>query len=267
MYLRPFHSLLLLIVLINPVFAGQTLVLVHGYLSDGIAWRETGIVSALHQAGWQDAGDLFPAGPVPGGRPPHNPSERYVYTVTLPSEAPLPVQAQWLDFYLHDLRARHPDNSLILIGHSAGGVVARLTLVSSKLPIKGLITIASPHLGTDAAEDGVMLSNSPFSWVAPIMGLDTINRSEDLYRDLVREYPATPLFWLNRTPHPKAFYLSILRVGGDDWVPPYSQDMNNIPALRGQAITVTTRGTHRLHPGDGPLLVFWLEKLLAPRKD
>lgn len=268
MYLRLFFIFLLFSFTHLPAYAGgQTMVLIHGYLSDGLIWRDTGIVYILHQAGWQDAGDLFPAGPVPARLPPPNPKERYVYTVTLPSEAPLPVQAHWLEFYLRELQPRHPDNQLILVGHSAGGVVARVVMVTNRFPIMGLITIASPHLGTDAAEDGLMLSNSPVGWVAPLLGLGTLNRSEDLYRDLTREYPAMPLFWLNRTPHPpQAFYLSIIRLAGDGWVPPYSQDMNNIPALTGKAITVTTRGEHGLHPGDGYLLASWLEKLVVVRE-
>ena len=242
-------------------YAGQTVVFVHGYLADGSDWRFSGIIPALQSAGWLDGGNWFPQGPPPPIPP--SQSERYVYTVTLPSEAPLPIQAQWLDFYLQPISHRHPHNDLILVGHSAGGVVARLVMVSGKIPIQGLITIASPHLGTDKAEVGAQLSNSPFSWVAPFLGLGTINRSEELYWDLVREYPATPLFWLNRQPHPKnAFYVAIVRVGDDQWVPPYSQDMNNVPALQGRALTITTVGTHSLHPADGALLVSLLDRLL-----
>ncbi len=260
---RHLFSLLFMWLLFNvPTYAGQTVVLIHGYLADGSGWRPTGIVYALQQAGWQDAGHWFPRGPLPAIPP--RPRGRYVYTVTLPSEAPILTQAQWLDFYLEHIDNWHPDNDLILVGHSVGGVVARLTMVNGKLPIQGLITIASPHLGTDKAEWGAQLSNSPFSWIAPFVGLNTINRSEGLYWDLVREYPATPLFWLNRQPHPQhAFYVSIVRVGGDKWVPPYSQDMNDIPALHGKALTITTGGTHHLHPADGPLLASLLDRLLT----
>lgn len=243
-------------------YAGQTVVLVHGYLADESDWRFSGIVPALQAWGWQDGGNWFPQAPPPPILPYQ--SKRYVYTVTLPSEAPLSVQAQWLDFYLQRIKHRHPDNDLILVGHSAGGVVARLVMVSSNISVQGLITIASPHLGTDKAEVGTQLSNSPLSWIAPFLGLDTINRSEGLYWDLVREYPATPLFWLNRQPHPEnAFYASIVRVSDDQWVPPYSQDMNNVPTLQGKSLTITTGGTHSLHPADGPLLGSLLDRLLT----
>lgn len=263
MNLKRTVNLIFLSLIFTTVYAGQTVVLVPGYLSDSRVWRETEIVYTLQRAGWQDGGDLFPWGTT--GKIPSNPDEHYVYAVNLPSEAPLPVQAQWLDFYLHQLQRRHPDNTLILIGHSAGGVVARLTMVVSRAPVTGLVTIASPHLGTDAAEDGLRLTHSPVGWFAPWLGLGTLNRSQELYRDLVREYPATPLFWLNRQPHPDAFYASIVRVGGDDWVPPYSQDLNDVPALHGQALTLTTIGTHSLHPADGPIIVSLLTKLLNER--
>jgi pimeloyl-ACP methyl ester carboxylesterase len=263
-YLRLF-SLLIFTISISAQ-AGQTLVLVHGYLADGSLWRPSGIVGALQQGGWQDAGHLFPNGTLPGWTAPSL-TGRYLYTVTLPSsEAPLMVQTQWLSQYLHFLQAKHPDNSLILVGHSAGGVVARLSMIHSGLAVKGLITISSPHLGTDKAEWAVLASNSPFSWFAPFFGMDTINRSEGLYWDLIRETPSTALFWFNRQPHPQARYISVVRVGkaigvGDDLVPAYSQDMNHVPALAGRAITVTSIGTHSLQPSDGYLLVSLLKSL------
>jgi len=260
MFLR-LHSLLLISLLSLPTYAGQTVVLVHGYLGDGSTWRPLGLVSALQATGWQDAGHLFPNGPLPRPIAPTS-QERYVYTVTLPSEAPLPTQAQWLDFYLRKLKAKHPNNSLILVGHSAGGVVARLVMVVSGIPIQGLITIASPHLGTEKAEWGTWLNNSPIGWMAPFLGLDTINRSQGLYWDLSREHPASLLFWLNRQPHPQAFYISIVRAEGDEWVPPYSQDMNVVPALRGLAMTKTVASQHSLHPFDGPLIASLLKERL-----
>jgi len=100
-------TLCLILLFSLPTYAGQTLVLIHGYLNDGSTWRPLGIVSALQPAGWQDAGHLFPGGPLPKMTLP-NSLERYVYTVTLPSEAPLATQAQWLDLYLRHLQTRHP---------------------------------------------------------------------------------------------------------------------------------------------------------------
>ena len=216
-------------------YAGKTVVLVHGYLGDDSSWHANGIVAALQHYD--------------------------TYTVNLPSEAPLVVQAQYLDVYLRDIKAKHPQNSLVLVGHSAGGVVARLVMVRSGIAIEGLITISSPHLGTDKAELAYNMSNSPFAWIASFFGLNTINRSRDLYRDLMREHPSSLIFWLNRQPHPKAFYASIVRIVGDKWVAPYSQDLNDVPALRGLATTITSVGTHHLQPADGAILVDLLNRM------
>ncbi len=253
--------ILILIFLISvPTYASHILVFVHGYLGDGGEWRPTGIINTLQHNGWQDAGHLFPQGPALSMIQPIA-TVNYIYTVTLPSEAPLSSQAQWLDVYLRTLQQRHPDSSLIIVGHSAGGVVARLVMVAGKIPVQGLISIASPHLGTNKAELGAEISNSPAGWITPMLGLGTINRSQGLYRDLIRERPYTLLFWLNRQPHPQTSYISVIRTG-DNWVAPYSQDMNNVVALKGLSETVVTVGKHSLNPSDGPLLVTLLSKFL-----
>ncbi|OQW91599.1 MAG: hypothetical protein BWK79_16525 [Beggiatoa sp. IS2] len=241
-----------------PVYAGQTAVLIHGYWSDGSDWRKLGIVQALQLAGWQDAGHALPYGILPAWGYP-NATGNFVYTVTLPAEAPLPVQVSWLGTYLQGLHARHPDNDLVLVGHSAGGVVARLAMVVTGAPVRTLVTIASPHLGTDAAELGLEITHSPAGWFLPFLGGNTLLRSEGLYRDLVREYPGTLLFWLNRQSHPEARYISIVRIGvrvgtGDHIVPIYSQDLNYVPALSGKSTTISSIGFHGLQPADGPLL-------------
>ncbi len=247
-----------------PTFVGaEILVLVHGYLSEGNIWRATGIAQTLDQAGWQDQGELFPDG-IWAVKPSTSQTAGLLYTANLPSEAPLPVQAEGLAYYLYQLRKRHPDHDFVLIGHSSGGVIARLTLLTHSLPISAVITIASPHLGTDKAELGRWLSDSPAGWFAPLLGLSTLNRSHDLYLDLMREHPSTPLFWMNRQPHPPIFYASIVRAAGDRWVPPYSQDLNDVPALRGKALTLVTAADHSLHPADAVSLLSLLNQRPLP---
>ncbi len=255
-----FITLITFFLISVPTYANYTLVLIHGYLGDGSNWRPVGIINTLQHNGWQDAGHLFPNGPSLGLIQP-NSNNNYIYTVTLPSEAPLSIQAQWLDMYLQNLQQRHVDNSLVLVGHSAGGVVARLVMVAGKIKVKGLISIASPHLGTYKAELGADINNSPAGLITPMLGLGAINRSQGLYYDLIRERPNSLLFWLNRQPHPKGFYVSIIR-NADDWVAPYSQDMNNVSALHGLSKTITTIGNHSLNFSDGKLLVNLLNKLL-----
>lgn len=245
---------------------GEALVLIHGYLGNSDNWRDSSITNQLEAAGWQDGGLLRPGwhgvGWPPGGKT--------YYTVALPTEAPLLVQLSHFAAYLELVHARHPGESLVLVGHSAGGVLARLYMV--QYPGAGvdvLVTIASPHLGTETAEIGAVIGSTPLAWLAPFLGAGVFNRSQALYRELVRERPGSLLFWLNRQPHPDALYVSIVRENdsllgfGDLLVPTWSQDMNHVLALRGRARAVATPGGHMLNAQDGKLI---LQVLLELRR-
>lgn len=230
----------------------DTLVLVQGYLGDAGSWRATGIVRVLGDYGWRDAGHMSArAGQIikfPSGQSGKN----RVYTIDLPTEAPITLQSRVLARYLAAISNLHKGEPLHVVGHSAGGVVARSALVSNPtLKAATLITIASPNLGTGSAETGLRISNSPLGWFAPMVGAGTLNRSRALYVELVRERPGTFLGWLNRQRHPQTRYISITRANGDDWVPAYSQDLNNVAALRGKAQVVRVAGGHGLGFYDG----------------
>ena len=224
---------------------------------------------AMVQAGWQDGGQLIDG---PDGVRRYGPEGRAAksfYTLALAVETPLLVQAKQLERFMAYVRARHEGESIYLVGHSAGGVVARLYMVQHpKVRIGALITIASPHLGTGTAEAGRMMGQSPLSWVAPMMGADTLNRSQGLYHDLMREQPGNLIFWLNRQPHPDTRYISVVRKGGlfgmgDIIVPDWSQDMNNVVPLRGRVGTIPVNADHSLTPADGALLIDLLRRLQA----
>jgi len=238
-----------------PVAAiSDVLVLVPGYLSYGHTWRDHGSVNGLLANGWEDGGNIAagPAGPVFDRRP-ESGGKRF-YTVELPSEAPLRVQLGYLDSYINKLRETHPDERLLLAGHSAGGVLARYFMVTHPdIKVDALVTIASPHSGSEAAELGEFIGNTPMSWFAPMFGLDTLNRSHELYRDLGEPDPWSLLGWLNTQPHPVSRYISVIRPG-DDWVETWSQDMNRVPALAGHSLVVPSPGDHELNPVDGVLL-------------
>ena len=238
-------------IFIKPVSA-DTLVLVQGYLGSAGSWRGSGIAAVLQQNAWCDAGHLSarPQGIV--SWPIQPACNNRFYTIDLPTEAPIEYQISFLAAYLKTIRNTHKNQPLHIAGHSAGGVVARATMVAyPDLGIKTLITIASPHRGTDRAETGLTLSNSPVGWFAPMMGAGTLNRSRVLYAQLVRERPGTYLGWLNHQPHPKARYVSIIRAVGDGWVPTWSQDMNGVAALAGKSEVYPVAARHTLNGFDG----------------
>ncbi len=259
--LRSVFLACLFVIAFSRLVLADTLLLVPGYLGSAQSWRGNGVAFGLDRAGWRDAGHLI-AGPfgvmAPGIKVR---AKRRFYTLDIPTEAPLAVQADLLARYVALVQKRHPGERVILAGHSAGGVVSRLAMVRyPRLGIYGLITIASPHLGSRMADLGRNISNSPLSWFAPFMGVNTINRSRILYHDLGREGPHNILGWLNRTRHPAARYVSIIRsvngnpVDGDQVSVGWRQDMNMVPALRGQAQTIVSYGNHALRPADGWLI-------------
>ncbi|MBF0175229.1 MAG: hypothetical protein HQL63_00050 [Magnetococcales bacterium] len=239
------------------------MILVHGYFSDGNAWEQNGVTATLQHAGWWNGGGISTRGGALQERilrP--SPGRSAFYRADLPSEASMELQARLLESIVLRVFALHPGEKRILVGHSAGGVVARLLMVTRpNLGIQVLVTIAAPHLGSDKAEDALLVGSTPLGMVAPLFGADTLNRSRHLYAELVRERPGNFLFRLNRQKHPRARYVSVVRKGGgvlfgDMTVPAWSQDMRNVAALQGQAETIAVdAGGHALGPIDGRTLV------------
>ena len=265
--------LYLLLALVAPAVHAEVVVLVHGYLSGAGDWDESGVSTVLQQHGWQRAG-VFSTGPGGVGFVPAagRQAANTFYAVDLPSEAPILVQVYQLHEALDAITRDHPREPLVLVGHSAGGIVARTALVRGDTRnVKALITIASPHLGTWRAEQALDATDIPFpfSLVTDFFGgelYDTARRSRSLYVDLVPSQPGSLLYWLNSQPHPDIRYVSIVHAGGADGpgdyvVPAYSQDMNNVPALHGRSTLVTIPAGHGLAPQDGILIVKVLDEL------
>ncbi|MEO5328452.1 MAG: alpha/beta fold hydrolase [Magnetococcus sp. THC-1_WYH] len=253
-------------------------ILIHGYLGSAQSWQTSGVVPLLHSQGWPLAGMVIPEPPwiLPNQRStkadlPAN----AVYLVQLPSLAPIVLQAMILETQLRHLGRAHPDQKLILVGHSAGGVVARMALVRAHIPpVKALITIATPHLGTPRAEQALDEISDP--WPIDVIKeffvgtpYPLLRNSSTLLVDLTRPVPGSMLFALNNTPHPKMRYFSLVRrqpfVLGDSLVPGFSQDMNNVPALFGKSVVIPTVGEHPLNPGDGFVLAMLLHQLTVGR--
>jgi pimeloyl-ACP methyl ester carboxylesterase len=245
-------------------------VLVHGYLGSAYSWQQSGVNATLASHGWQPAGIITPRGILPA---PVDSSANKFYTVELPSMGPVGLQAELLRNMLAQVARQHPEEAVILVGHSAGGVVARMALVRGGVGTptpKALITIASPHLGTvravqalDETDDAFPLNIVKEFFVGEIY--DVIRDSWAVLLDLAPEWPGNLLYWLNRQPHPSIRYVSIVRTGpvgmGDELVPAFSQDMNNIQALNGRSETRLISVSHALQPLDGRVLTELLAEL------
>ena len=164
----------------------QVAVLVHGHLSSGETWARHGILTALAYDGWGYGGHLFANRSIPAAAPRYT---RTVYTANLLSTAPLPNQAAVLQQQLQAVQRRHPGEEIFLVGHSAGGVVARLLLVEyGQQQVTRLITIASPHVGTPRAAKGLEITEDhgpPIETVKRVVGGNDYRgakKSRQLYR-------------------------------------------------------------------------------------
>jgi pimeloyl-ACP methyl ester carboxylesterase len=258
--LSRFFSALCLLSL-SHIANADVLVLVHGYLSDANAWHRSGVMAQLQQAGWQDAGVLqgTPQGVRLLAAPAQISGAQVVYRANLPALSTVEAQANVLQALLVQVRQQHPQDKLIMVGHSAGGVVARAVLVRAHAPkVDALITLSTPHLGTGAAEAALDITDIPFplsviaDFVAGDSGYGVLRDSFYILRDLVREAPGNYLFWLNRQAHPAIPYYAVVHYGYAGLVPPYSQDISRVPALRDKQVHLWAGvGIHGLSPQDG----------------
>jgi len=246
----------------------DVLVLVHGYLASADSWEVTGINNLLDANGWKRGGLISsaPATIAPVLVGPGKDAANKVYVVDLPAEAPIIVQTDQFLAMLATIQALHPDDSLVIVGHSAGGIVARTALVRGNIQnVKALITIASPHVGTTLANRAIDATDESgfFGGLKSFFGgsgYDTLRRSRGLLFDLAHPYPGSLLYWLNAQQHPDIKYVSVVRLdpvgfAGDELVPGYSQDMNNVPSLHGSSSVFITPAGHTLVTEDGTTLL------------
>ncbi len=250
-------------------------VLLHGLLKSSSSWERSGAVDALQELGWERAGRAQVGGPtgVMISRPQQkNRGNRILYLADIPTLIPLEQQADLLEKMLVALSDNHPGEPIYLIGHSAGGVVTRMVVVRNSVPnIKALITVAAPHLGSPYANLAYDLATLPYPFrlVPKMMAhkkYKVLRKSRPMIKGLMLAHPGTMLHWLNRQPHPDIAYFSIIRRQPpskvrEALVPFWSQDMNNIVALRegvdgqyGRAVTIPTLALHRITMQDGYLL-------------
>ena len=238
----------------------DTLVLLHGYLGSSHEWKHSGIVQQLDEAGWRDAGVLSIRQERVVTSYEKNNYTRRLYSVELESEQSIDDQADQLDQYIEYIRHSHPEQQIILIGHSAGGVVARLYMVKNpNTDLGALVTIASPHLGTEKAKYAQAVSENLLIWAEAFPGVGKFYRSQGLFFDLIPNRSDNLLGWLNYQEHPPARYYSIVREETDSAmqdfiVPSWSQDMNEVYALRGRCNSYQIKSMHSLTYKDGEIV-------------
>jgi triacylglycerol lipase len=263
---------LLALLVVSPLQA-DVLLLVHGYQGNVMSWERSGVSPVLQQFGWKRAAVLIatPVG-IQAIQMKWQNSDNKVVFLQLNSEAPLIGQANVVTGAMRWINDRYPGESIIIAGHSLGGVSARLALVrNGARNVKALITIASPHLGTVLAYRGLEELNDPLpiKMMKEFFGgssYDTLQRSRGLLHDIVPEVPGKILFWLNTRQHPPIRYFSIVRTStsgllGDPIVPGHSQDMANVQAIGQQSTRIIEGFTHWLSVLDGYSLVNILDQL------
>jgi pimeloyl-ACP methyl ester carboxylesterase len=269
------QTLILLLTLASKAAVADVVLMVHGYMSDASTWERSSISQILDANNLRHSGRFVasPYGPVLLLRNEPTAGDK-VYLGDLPSLQPVVVQSDILHNMLLQLQSRHPEEAITVIGHSAGGVVARLTLVRHQHPrVTRLVTIASPHLGTSRTEEALDITDNhgPFNMVKSFFGgsdYDALRHSRALLHDLSHPRPGSVLHWLNIQAHPAIEYVSIVRLNphgypGDNIVPGFSQDMNNVPALVGRSSVLAVPSPHTLTPADAGLLLNLLKKQQA----
>ncbi len=235
--------LILSTLLVSTPAHSEVLLLIHGYLSNSSVWLHSGVIDTLKADGWKHGGmySVHPNGQV----------------------------------FLNANNLSSSEERLTLVGHSAGGLAARTALVRHNLKnVIRLISIASPHLGTDMAEKALDVSSisGPATMLPNIFGggiARTAQRSQHLYADLSRPRLGNLLDWLNKQPHPDIKWDSIVHTGinnsgYDSFVAAYSQDMNQILALRGKSTVLPIQVEHGLNPTDAIILKKLLSKVDKP---
>ena len=254
--------------LVSSTAYSDVVVLIHGYLSNSSVWMQSGVIQTLESDGWRVAGiySSHANGHAyfhPNNLPPEE--DRRIMIVDLPSEAPLLLQSDLIANVVNTIAANYQDESITLVGHSAGGLAARAALVRHDLKnVDRLVTIASPHLGSDLAEKALDISSftGPATMLPGMFGGDiarTTQRSQQLYSDLARPRPGNLLDWLNGQTHPDINWDSIIHTGinsngHDSVVAAYSQDMNYVYQLRDRSTVHPIRAEHGLNPTDAIIL-------------
>lgn len=259
------HYTVLFFCLFTSIAKSETVVLIHGYLGSSKSWLTSDVVGILRDSDYSYAGNYSYSKNVINFRQGiDNASAKTIYTVDLPSLAPIKLQVDWLRAYIEDISNKQPQQQITLVGHSAGGLVARLLLITNmQKSISKLVTIATPHLGTSRASQALNATDTSgmFGWAKSLVTrqqtgdtlYNTLQSSKGVLIDLNPPSPGNMLYWLNQQAHPKIEYISVVREL-DNIVPPDSQNMEHVFALAGRTHAYLSPAGHEITAKDGILL-------------
>jgi len=267
--LRGLITTILLIASVNS--SADSAILIHGWAASADTWKYSGVQAQMLRNGWSDGGvvaigadgqmRLFSA---------NTDSSNRFYRVALPAQQPLLMQARILLAQVNLIKQKHPNEKITLVGHSAGGLVARLMLLNRNAPaVHALVTIATPNLGTGRAIDGLEIVDSkPFFCPGPgidflksVVGGDDyeyLKYSRAAVTDMLPAEFGGLISWMNQQPHPDIEYHAIIKQipgeNGDGIVTARSQDLGQVAALYGKVKIYPVRSEHALNPSDGNLI-------------
>ena len=267
------NALIIALTLGSGTVQANIAVFIHGFHSSAAVWRSAGVFSPLRAAGWFDGGGYRFQGWQAVGPNRRPIGDNLLLTVELPNNAPILYQVGYLRAALQSIRQYAPREPVSLVGHSAGGIVARTAMVLfPDLHIAQLVTIASPNLGARLASAGSKLVSSPVGLFARLAGEHEFSRAGKLLADLSPEARNNFLGWLNTRQHPAGDYVAIIHArsnpgDGDEVAPSGSQDLRHVTALAGQARSFVTPAPHGLTRADGAILAALLLRADPQKND
>ncbi len=126
---------------IDPYPDASAVVLVHGWAKDVANCED-------YVTGLDDAAPTFEA-MLQTSLLPRLGRDRPMYRFSYPSHYSIERSGDWLAARLRALTAAHGVSNIVLIGHSMGGLVARVVQEQHHdVPVSAVLALGSPHLGT-----------------------------------------------------------------------------------------------------------------------
>jgi hypothetical protein len=170
------------------------------------------------------------------------------------TEVDIRVSGARLRALLEQLQYDHPGVIVDILAHSQGGLVTRAALAPGyerndpRLPQLGaIVTMGSPHQGTDGATAAAMLRRNPVTDVE-LRGVHAIAPSQDDPRATsIAEMSEDSHFiaWLNHRPVPDDVWVTSIG-GREDWLVPATQ--THLAGAHNVTLSVPSASTHDALP-------------------